>query len=279
MADIQQVQSVDEPLTAAPTPAPAPMPNGLGVAAFVVGIVGLAGCFTAYFIYLAVPVMVVGLVLGIVALRKPNRRRGFAVAGATVSGAAIIITIVLLGLFPILPAVNGIDGVPAAPVQGLGPSASANDDALGATGTRDNPAPIGTTVALDSSAGTVDWEVTLGAPTLNANDVLAAEDESAEPPATGHQYAMVPVTVVYRGTETGTPWAELSVDFVAAEGTAHASSESFAVAPSPLTDVKKLGAGESGTGNVVALVPTADVEHGTWVVTTLLGDRFYFTAR
>src|SRR3712207_7277116 len=52
-------------------------------------------------------------------------------------------------------------------------------------------------------------------------------------------YAMVPVTVVYRGTESGTPWAELAIDFVSAAGV-HSSSDSFVVAPTPLTDVKEL---------------------------------------
>lgn len=280
MADTQQVHSVVEPLGPVPTPWPAPMRNRLGLAALIIGIVALVGALVPLVNYGAALVALVGIVLGIVGLCRKQRPKGAAIAGAVVSGVALIVSIVLAVVYSVAVATVTSDHVAGAggPTTGIDAAPSEDAPAGGRPGTRGNPARLGSTVKVDSSAGTVDWEVTLGPATLDANDDVAAENEFVETAPEGFRYAMVPVTVVYRGTETGTPWAELSVDFVSADGTAHASSESFAVAPSPLTDVNGLAPGASGTGNVVVIVPSADVEKGTWVLTTMLGDRYFFTA-
>jgi hypothetical protein len=281
MADIQQVHSITEPIPSVPAIGPAPKRSGFGIAALAVGVVALAGSLVPVVTYGAGILALVGLVLGVVGLRAGHRRRGVAVGGVAVSGVALLLSIALAVAYSIVIA-SDADAADVA-----GPAASARPGGVQAgteggqspLGSRARPAPLGTTVQIDSAAGPVDWEVTLGSPTLDADDLIAAESDLAEPAPAGFQYAMIPVTVVYRGTETGTPWADLAVDFVSAAGTAHSSSETFAVAPEPLTDVNELTPGASGTGNVVVAVPRADAEDGTWVVATVFGDRYHFTAR
>lgn len=262
-----------------PQPTPQPQRNGLGLAAFVVGVVALLIAAVPYFFTLAALPAVIGLVLGIVALRIRNRQRAFAIAGTAVSSVAVLFCALYLVVLPVFWASGTEDALPTSPVQGVGPTLSGGDEAPGSLGTRERPVPIGTTVRVDSAAGTVDWEVMLGPPLLDADDVLAAYSQSTPPPPEGFQYAMVPVTVVYVGSETGTPWADLAFDFVSAAGIGHSSTDSFAVAPQPLSDLNRLAPGAGGTGNVVVAVPSADIENGTWVVSTMLGDQYFFSAQ
>ena len=276
MADTQRVHSVVGGAPEAVHPRGTER-SGLGVAALVIGIVALVGSLVPIVNYATGVVAIVGLVLGIVALVQKNRRKGVAITGTILSGVALLLSVVLAIVYSLAIA-NGVVGtVPAVGgAQNPGPDRDAAADEVGS---RENPAPLGTTIQIGSTAGMVDWDVTLGAVTLDADDIVADENRFNEPAPEGFQYAMVPVTVVYRGADTGTPWAELSVDFVSAAGTTHAASDSFAVVPSPLTDVNELFPGASGSGNVVVAVPSADVEKGTWVLTTLFGDRYFFSAR
>jgi hypothetical protein len=255
--------------------------NGFGIAAFIVALLALVSAVVPVLYLGTVVVAMVGLVLGIVALFQTQRRKGFALAGTVLSAVALIVYAVVVIVFgaPALVSAIGDQGPASGGSSsgaGVGPTGAGTAESEPAT--RDDPAPIGTTVLVDSADGTVDWEVTLGPPMLDADDVLRAYSTSTEPAPEGFQYAMVPVTVVYRGTEAGTPWADLGFDFVSAAGSAHSSSDSFAVAPQPLTDLNRLAAGEGGTGNVVVAVPSVDVGNGSWVVSTMLGDQYFFTA-
>jgi hypothetical protein len=278
MADTK-LPGADERIQPASSPTPASMRSGLGIAALILGIVALGGSAVPVVNYGAAVVALVGLVLAVVAIVVRSPRRGVALAGAVVSVVALIVSAVFVIVYSVVLATVapevGPASAPPAPDTGKATHEGAGKDDLG---TRDNPAPLGTPVEVDSTAGTVDWEVTLGPAALDADDVITAENRSTEAAPTGMQYAMVPVTVVYRGTERGTPWAELAVDFVSADGAIHTSSDSFAVAPTPLTDVEELSSGASGTGNVVVAVPTADVEKGNWSLSTVSGERYFFAA-
>jgi hypothetical protein len=286
MVDTQQVHSsVEEPFrplsASTPSTAGAPEGNGVALAALIVGVVALVAALVPFVNYGSWLVALVGLVLGVVALARKNGRRSVAVAGIVISSAAVIASVVLAILYSLLMATAAgmAEPAPTPGPAGADPSPAGHDGATNGLATRENPAPLGTTVRVPSSAGTLDWEVTLGPAMLDADEVVAAENPSAEPAPDGSQYAMVPVTVVYRGAESGTPWAELAVGFVSAAGTVHSSSDSFAVAPTPLTDVKELVPGAAGTGNVVVPVPAEDVAEGAWVVTSEAGDQYFFAAQ
>lgn len=262
-------------------PTPSPTGNGLGVAALVLGILALIGAFIPFVNYVSGLPAVVGIVLGAIALGRKGRKKGAALVGLITSVIALVLSIVLAIAYTagFVNAVN--DSMPKASAktaQETNTSGSA-DPASPAVGTRENPAALGTTIEL-ISAGAVQYEVKLGAPTLNANDAVAAENQFNEAPPAGLQYAVVPVTVVYKGTETGTPWMDVQIEFVSAAGTTHTPSDASVVGPKPqLMDINDLYPNATGTGNVVIAIPTADAEKGTWAVSALFGDKFFFTAK
>jgi hypothetical protein len=226
----------------------------------------------------------VGVVLGAIAMARKARAKRGALAGLIVSVIALILSIVLAVVYTasFVKAVDENLGT-AASAPAASDTTSKEEAAATATdaevGTRENPAPLGTIVEL-SSGGAVEYEVTIGASTLTANDVVAAVNQFNEAPAEGFQYALIPVTVTYKGTETGTPWLDVQIEFVSAAGTTHTSSDTMAIEPSPtMLDINELYPDASGTGNVVIAIPTADAALGTWTVSSLFGDAYFFAAQ
>lgn len=138
--------------------------------------------------------------------------------------------------------------------------AAAEDTA--AVGTRDNPAPAGSSAALGN------YEVTLGATTLNANDVVATENEFNAPPVEGRQFVLVPVELTYTGDESGTPWVDLTIQFVGSGGNTYGTGtdDYCGVFPEPLMDLGEMYNGATASGNECVSVPSAEVEGGTWIV-------------
>lgn len=70
--------------------------GGLGIAAFVLGVVGLIGCWVPLLGILAAVVAVIGLAMGIagiVSANNKNRKKGLAIAGTILSAVAIVIVI------------------------------------------------------------------------------------------------------------------------------------------------------------------------------------------
>ncbi|WP_167043630.1 DUF4190 domain-containing protein [Salinibacterium sp. ZJ454] len=261
--------------------------NGLGLAALIVGAVAFVMALIPVATYVAGFIAFVGLVLGIIALVLKNRVKRIAAIGTIVSGIALVLSIVMSVVYTValiasvepdfFSEVNQeITG--EAPLAEEPAGEEESPAASDAIGTRTNPAPLGSVVELTGFDGMA-YDITLGAPTLNANDAVAAANQFNEAPPAGFQYAMVPVTFTYTGDTTGTPWIDVSIEFVSAAGTTHTKSDVSVVAPSPaVTDINDLYPGASGTGNVVILVPSADVEQGTWALSDSFGDETFFFA-
>lgn len=267
------------------------MPNGMGTAALVIGILAFVGAFIPFVNYGSGLLAVVGAVLGAIALTRKTKAKRAALAGLVISVIALILSIILAVVYT-ASFVKAVDdslgtaaGAPAASDTSNADGeadASASDDAASTdaeVGTRENPAPLGSVVEL-SSGGAVEYEVTLGASNLSANDLVAAENQFNDAPPEGFQYALVPVTVTYKGTDTGTPWVDVRVEFVSAAGTTHTTSDTMAVEPAPsMMDINDLYPDASGTGNIVIAIPTADAALGTWAVSSLFGDAYFFAAQ
>lgn len=156
------------------------------------------------------------------------------------------------------------------------PKASSQAPATAKTGTRDNPAPIGTTVKVTEMSGADSYTVAVGPVNLNANEAVAAENQFNTPAKDGFQYIMFPVTYTYVGKTTGTPAIDVSIDFVSAAGTTHKALDSMVVVPNALNAVNELYPGATATGNVAIMVPSADIEKGTLVVSDILGSNKFF---
>ena len=268
-----------------PAAPPAKTGNGLGIAALIVGSVAFVGAFIPFINYVSGVLAVVGIILGIIAVTRKNKPKKAGAAGLIVSVIALILSIVLAISYTAAFVTAVDDALPQTSVEEseeeeAAPVDEVEADATADVGTRENPAPIGTTVAI-TGGGAPAYEVTLGAPTLDATALVAAENLYNEAAPAGFQYALLPVTVTYVGTETGTPWIDLSISFVSAAGTTHTVSDVFATAPSPtFMDINELYPGAGGTGNVVIAIPTADAAAGAWTVEPLfLGDTFFFAAQ
>jgi hypothetical protein len=273
----------DVPAYATPAPARRGL-NGLGLASLIIGIVALLGAFIPLVNYVSGFLALVGLVLGIIGLVLKNRARGLAIAGTATSGVALVLSIVLAIAYSaaFVDAVNDSFATDISSEQivtdGQAAGAEPADAADAALGSRQNPAPIGSTVTLTDTDGDA-YEISFGTPNLNATEAVVAANMFNTVPEAGYQYALVPVTVTYIGTGTGTPWLDVEVEFVSAAGTTHSETDAMAVAPDPeFMDINELHPGGSGTGNVAIMIPTEDAELGTWAISGFFGEETFFLA-
>lgn len=255
------------------------MTNGLGITAIILGAVGLVFAFIPFVGVFGGFLGFVGLVLGIIGLFLKNKSKGTAIAGTIVSGLALIISIVM-GLVYTAAFVSAVDGAtsvddpvvqePAA--EGEAPAAEEEPAGGAALGTRENPAPFGSTVVIDTFEGSV-WEVTTAAPNLNGTaDVEAANQFNADP-APGNQYAILPVAVKYVGEESGRPF-DLSFTYVSPAGQSYDGS--FVSMDGQLSDVSELYADATGSGTVIIEIPAEGAEQGVWGVEYIFGDEPIF---
>lgn len=266
----------------------------LGVAALVTGAVGLFLAFIPLFNILGGLLGLVGGTLGLVALLQKGRKSGQAVAGVSLSGAAIFL---LIG-FTYATALGSAGDETAYeapspatqeeqapdPVEDESnsaaqePQAEAQEEvdatASESQGTRENPFLIGTTIQTERR-GAPEWEITVGPVTLLADDLIAAENQFNDPAPEGFQYALVSLDVTYIGEETGKPWVAIDVEFVSSAGTTHRTTDQSAVAPDPLRDINELFPGASGSGNIDVLVPSENVEEGTWRLSAGSSEIFF----
>jgi hypothetical protein len=251
----------------------------MSVAALVLGIVAVVVAFVPFLNFITWIPAVLALVFGIIGLvRKGGGSKVLPTVGTVLGGIGLVLGIIM----PIAYAAAFVSAVDNAIDEGTGivdvpagEDEDSSDDAASDLGTRENPVPIGTTIEL-GNFGETSWEVTPGAPTLDANALIAAENQFNSAPAVGSQYVMLPLDVTYVGSESGTPWIDLSVSFVGSDGITY--DQSFVVQPSPLTDVGEMFKGANAQGNVVVEIPADVIEGGTWSISLLFGDPIYFAS-
>ncbi|TFD50228.1 DUF4190 domain-containing protein [Cryobacterium frigoriphilum] len=298
MSDSQQIQSPPPYSPQLETPAPQSK-NVLGLISMIVGIAAFVGAFIPVLNYITGIIAIAGIVLGVLALLKKDKPRKAALTGTITSSVALILSIVLAIVYTgaIMKAVEeaqgGISASETAPDAGTDagtddtvPSDDASDEAVeepsgDEVGTRGNPAPLGTLVELSDRTG-LQYEITLDTSTLNANEQVAAAYEYNDVAPEGLQYAMISVTAVYKGADSGTPSYDLDIEFVSAAGTTHTVNDAYVFGePAPaLSDINDLYPDATGTGNVVIAIPAADAANGTWVVSSFFGDsKFFYSAQ
>lgn len=249
----------------------APGKNGLGVAALVLGIVAFVLAFIPFVNFVAGIIAFVGLVLGIIALVQRNKRKTTAAVGTGLNVLAGILAIVMIGVytamfFTAVQSSMSSDGVVV----------SENGEAAGDDmGTRENPAPIGSTVVI-SAFGQAQYEVSLAAPAWDVTAAVEAANQFNTDPAPGNQYASLPVTVTYVGDDTGNPQFELQFTYVSADGQAYDGA--YVVMDGQLSEVDELYPDATGSGTVIIEIPTAAAGSGTWTVASIFGDPVFFAA-
>lgn len=258
------------------TPAP-PAKSALTLWALIAAIVAIVSAIIPGLSFVAWAPALVATILGIVGLTTKRPGRGKALTAVILGPIALLVAIIVsvgtiaAGLSDASPATDSKPGVSsdasAEPESEAAPEAAK-------VGTRENPAPAGSTVVLSDNSGEI-YKIAFGAATLDAGAVIAAENMFNEPADAGFQYILVPITFTYVGKETGTPWLDVSFAFVSAAGTTHDGLSSMVVAPQPITSINELYPDASGSGNLVLMVPTADIEKGALTVSPLFGDKYF----
>lgn len=147
-------------------------------------------------------------------------------------------------------------------------------------GSRETPAPVGSTAVIRDSNDEPVWEVTLVKSTLNVNELVETENEFNDPPPSGLQYAAAEFQVTYLGSTKGFPGSDLDVAFVTQEGTTHKQFDVSVVGADSLSSENELYEGGSVTGSVYIAIPTQGADQGTWRISQFLNDsEFFFKAQ
>lgn len=279
----ESTTSATAPSASAPVNPTASPGKALAVASLVIGIVALLGVAIPVLNVFSALLAVLALILGIVALTRATRK-GLPLSGVIVSGLALLLSVIFIVVYiagftsavgDIRNDTSVVEGEEDASAEDV-PTEEPQPDSE--VGTRANPASLGTTIEI-TELGEVVYELTMGPSTLDATAIVLETNMFNEAPPAGFQYALVPVALTYVGSETGTPWLDITVEFVSAAGTTHTEGDSLAVAPAPtLFDINELYPGASATGNVVILIPIDNAAAGTWAVSTFFGEPFFFTA-
>ena len=246
-----------------PTPAPAAPKsrNVVAIVALALAILGFIFAVIEGAYLLGWILLPIAFVLSIVALAQRGKPKKLAVA-------ALIIAIIgtIAGAMAFMASTVRIvdeafnesssqvaeapEGEAAEPVDVEAVEGEATEEApvSGEAGTRENPFPLGATIANSN------WEVTVNSVELGATDKVLAENPFNEKPADGMAYGLANVTAKYVGEETGTAW-EVSIKYVSESG--NTAETSMVVTPEELSSAE-LYPDASETGNVVFTHPEGD---------------------
>jgi hypothetical protein len=264
----------------APGPWPYPPPvgpqplarqkNALGLIALVAGIIG--------FIFACIPgALIVGwvllpiaFILGVVGLfLSGTTPKGASIAAVIIS---VVGTIVGVAVFTVVVRDSFGNAFRKSDLSPSSPTTINGDGNIGQSdskGSRENPLPIGETVSNQ------DWQVTLGAP-REAWSEIAATNQFNEPPKSGMEYWIVPVTATYKGDKTGSPTFGIRVKFVGSDNRTY--EDPCGVIPDPISGVGDLYRGGQAKGNTCVAVPAG--ARGLWTLSTgFVGQPVFFAAK
>ncbi|MGY6498567.1 MAG: DUF4190 domain-containing protein [Microcella sp.] len=290
------------PGTAVPGGAPG---RGMAITSLVLGILALLGVAIPLLNIGSLIMAIVGLVLGILALRKYAAGKGLPVSGVVVNAIAAFLALIFVILYAVGFAAwfSAIEDefTPAPPIETTEPADPAEPGDDGATdpdptdpgnglfevatpetgpGSFDEPLAVGSTVVL-TDFGVETWEVTVDSVNLFGDEAVLTANEFNDPPEPGTQYAVMTLSVTKIAGEPADPWFAIEVEYLSSAGTTHTQFDVLVVDPEPsLFDLGELSEGDTATGNVAILVPSADVENGRWLVYSYFDSAgFYFEAQ
>ncbi|MGN6760229.1 MAG: DUF2510 domain-containing protein [Leifsonia sp.] len=252
---------VDPALSGAAQPLPAAAPvvaapkqtNVLGIVALAVAVLGFVFACIPGALIVGWVLLPIAFVLALVALFLKGKGKGLAIAAlitaivGTVVGFVVFFAVVSASF---TNAFGGTDTTVKAPAgtASAAPSQASADKAK--TGTRENPAPLGSSVVGK------DFTVKINSVNLNATDAVHAANEFNDAPDAGMTYALVNATVTYTGKDSAYA-AEVQISYVGADGKVYKSFDKAVVAPDPQLGADELYTGASTTGNVVIQIPAA----------------------
>lgn len=243
--------------------------NGPGLAALILGIIAIVAAVIPFVNFLAFPIGVAGLILGIVGLVIIDRPRRMAIWGTVLSVLSLVLAFILVFvytfgiLFAVSDAVDDASRNRPDPTQRSEPTSPSTPPSTDAAA---DVLPLGTVVELSNDNGEGVYEATVSASVLDATTEVSAIEINPDPPA-GMQWAMVTLDLTSIADDTVAPVIDVTVEYVTADGDAYSRLDAFALAPEPTLDVLfELEPGESGTGNVVIAIPEDDPAGGVWAI-------------
>lgn len=270
-----------EPAAPAPTATAPPVPprsNGFGLTGLILGIVAILGAAFPVINIFSVILAIIGLILSIVGLTRKGASKGTSIAGAIVSGVAIVIVIVSsiilsLGLAVLDDALDD-PGLIEETVEPIAPD-EPTDIPEGEAGSFTNPVPVGVPVTF-SIDGVDTWIVTVESSVLNANDLVAAADPTNPVASEGSQFALVDAQFEHVGAGEATPADDLALFFATEPGVYYLEADTPGVAPAPSwRDIVGIQQA-SISGNAIVLIPTGAI--GAWGVSPVGTDLLIYFA-
>jgi hypothetical protein len=250
-----QYQQYGPPSYGPPAGPPPKQGAGLAIASMVLGIIALLLSWIPIINNVAAIIAVVGLGLGIPALIRARRGThsgsGMAITGLVTSVLAIVLVILTQMLF-----VKAIDEVESSINESLAEGETAPVD----PGAEEAVVETSEAVALGVPAQVGDYEVTVDAVELDANETVAGANDWNEPP-TG-QYVIAQLTVTYTGAEEGMPGFDLTAIFHGTDSRQYSDTECSAVLPDDAMDAPTLNSGGSDTFQFCMDVPPTAIQGG-----------------
>ncbi|GAA2237248.1 hypothetical protein GCM10010401_06730 [Rarobacter faecitabidus] len=297
------------PVPTGPLPT-GPVPTGTGPGSekrkSTVGLIGLiaaiAGALVAWIPLIGVigwPLFLTGLILGIVGVTRAGEKKGTSIAAIIVSVLgpilAIIISVALIAdstsdalknvtLPSTTPTVStpstadddSDDAAPPADDDSTPEDSEdepSTDDEVGTT--RENPAPIGSTISTDK------WEVTIDSVEIDAAKTVKKKYKGSEAdPDEGNVWVLVTMTAKYIGDDKGgdMPWA--TVDYVTADGNTIDTDTTGYFLDGSFDSTSKLYTGASTTGTILFQVPKDTADQGVLSVSPdLFGDSTFVAVK
>ena len=127
-------------------------------------------------------------------------------------------------------------------------------------GTREAPLPVGQVATLESQ-GSPTWEVKVTGFNPDGTQAVLAENQFNDPPAPGHQFALVTVEATYVGTEqTDTPLGGMTFSAVDDGNVSYDFDDTCGVIPTALDNFGDVFQGGVVSGNICWSVESAHID-------------------
>lgn len=243
--------------------------NTIGIIGLVCAVLGLILSCIKGILLLSWILLPIGFILGVVGLFPKNKAKGAALGAVITSIVGFIVAAVVFTMV-IDDAFNDTfnkettvtdnedaqgDAQPGAQAEGQNSATDAGDGS-----TRENPLPVGATLASD------EWEVAVNSVDLNATEAVLAANPYNEQPEAGKTYILVSITSTYTGEDPQGATPFVDVECVSPQGNTVESHDNYALAPDEFDLAETMYSGASQTGNIAFLVDEATAAEGVLAV-------------
>ncbi|UFN43363.1 DUF4190 domain-containing protein [Nocardioides okcheonensis] len=250
--------------------------NGLATAGFVLGLLGLLGSWIPVLNILGILLGVIGVILAAVGLaksKKANAGKGLAIAGIILGVLAVVFAVLVNAVF-----VSAVDEAvkestktsvdTSSSGKGSKASGSSADTEIGTS--RDNPAPLGSSIKGDN------WSVRI-------NSVKqVGQDSMGQSPAAGMTLISINLTATYEGKDAQGETAWATVKFVSPDGTTIDSTggSSMFIADNEFDSLQTVYEGASVKGDQLLEVPADSWQDGVLAISpSMLSDDTFVAVK